>query len=289
MTLGSGEMFVRAQVHPGRQDELNELNESFNQMVEKLHRLIDEVHTSELREKELVIKQRETMLKSMQAQINPHFLYNTLEVINSYAILENVMPISRMATSLAALFRYSITNDSEKVSLYEEMKHVQTYLDIQKERYEHLTVQLQWSWDDLRYIQTLRLTLQPLVENVFRHAYEKHERYPEYIAIQGEPTPKGYRVTIIDHGGGMDASVMEKLNLAFRSSSETEYSLPGKEHDEDHRSGNVGLWNVHQRLRLSFGEPYGLYISSSSSQGTCMEVQLPAIIGGNEDAKNDSC
>ncbi|UQZ82451.1 putative sensor-like histidine kinase [Paenibacillus konkukensis] len=199
---GSGEMFVRAHVAQGKQDELYELYESFNQMVEQLQRLINEVHASELREKELVIKQRETMLKSMQAQINPHFLYNTLEVINSYAILENMMPISRMATSLAALFRYSITSGSEEVSLDEEMAHIQTYLDIQKERFEELTVEFQFNRADLRHIQTLRLTIQPLVENAFRHGYDKHERYPEFIGISGEPAPEGYRLLIMDKGAG---------------------------------------------------------------------------------------
>lgn len=286
---GSGEMFVRAHVSPGRQNELNELYESFNQMVEKLQRLIGEVHASELREKVLMIKQRETMLKSMQAQINPHFLYNTLEVINSYAILENVMPISRMATSLAALFRYSITNGDEKVRLDEEMKHIQTYLDIQKERFEHLTVQMQFSWDELRQVQALRLTLQPIVENVFRHAYEKHERYPEFIAIKGEKTAMGYRLIIIDKGGGMESSVMDKFNEAFHAVRETEYDLPGKEQTEENRSGNVGLWNVHQRLRLSFGGHYGLRILDSTDKGTWIEVLLPIINGGISDAESHYC
>ncbi|MDF2958347.1 MAG: hypothetical protein K0S39_82 [Paenibacillus sp.] len=281
---GSGEMFVRAQVHPGRYDETNELYESFNQMVEKLQRSIEEIHASELREKELMIKQRETMLKSMQAQINPHFLYNTLEVINSYAILENVMPISRMATSLASLFRYSITSGDERVSLFEEMKHMQTYLDIQKERFEHLTVQFQVLWDDLLHVQALRLTLQPLVENVFRHAYENHELYPEFIGIKGEKTETGYRLMIMDKGGGMEPSAIEKLNRAFHSVRETDYHLPEKEHDDANRSGNVGLRNVHQRLRLSFGEQYGLHILESTEKGTWIEVHLPTLTGGTRDA-----
>ncbi|MCR8634839.1 sensor histidine kinase [Paenibacillus radicis (ex Xue et al. 2023)] len=277
---GSGEMFVRAHVPPGKQDELNELYDSFNQMVEKLQRSIDEVHASELREKELMIKQREIMLKSMQAQINPHFLYNTLEVINSYAILENVMPISRMAISLASLFRYSITSGDERLSLYEEMQHIQTYFEIQKERFEFLTVKMQFSWDDLRQVQALRLTLQPLVENVFRHAYEKHERYPEFVALRGERTALGYHLFIIDRGGGMVSSDMEKLNQAFQSVKDTEYHLPGRDQDEENRWGNVGLWNVHQRLRLSFGEPYGIHILKSTEKGTWIEVHLPVINGG---------
>ncbi|NRF93799.1 histidine kinase [Paenibacillus frigoriresistens] len=286
---GSGEMFVRAHVPPGRHDELGELNESFNHMVEKLQRLIDEIHASELREKELMIKQRETMLKSMQAQINPHFLYNTLEVINSYAILEDVMPISRMAIALASLFRYSITNGDSKISLYDEMQHIQTYLDIQKERFEHLTVDMQFSWSDLRQVQGLRLILQPLVENVFRHAYEKHERYPEFVALKGERTTVGYRLVIIDNGGGMEFSIMERLNKAFQSTEDAEPHLPGNDQNDENQWGNVGLWNVHQRLRLSFGVSYGLNILKSTNKGTWIEVHLPLINGGTWDADNDYC
>jgi two-component system sensor histidine kinase YesM len=277
---GSGELFVRAHDNLGKHDELSELYRSFNQMVEKLQRLIDEVHASELREKELIIKQRETMLKSMQAQINPHFLYNTLEVINSYAIMENVMPISRMATALASLFRYSISNADEKVHLSEELKHIHTYLEIQKERFEHLTVHMQFSWEEAQQVQSLRLTLQPLVENVFRHAYERHERYPEYIAILGEKTAAGYRLSIVDKGGGMENSVMEKLNRAFHSVGETEHHWPGEEADNGKESGKVGLWNVHQRLRLSYGDHYGLNILESTERGTRIEVHLPLMNGG---------
>ncbi|WP_248927494.1 cache domain-containing sensor histidine kinase [Paenibacillus hamazuiensis] len=281
---GSGEMFVRAHVRHGRQDETSELYESFNHMVEKLQRLIEEIHASELRKKELIIKQRETMLKAMQAQINPHFLYNTLEVINSYAILENVMPISRMATSLAALFRYSITSGDTKVTLYEEMKHIETYLDIQKERFEHLTVELQVAWNELPNVRALRLTLQPLVENVFRHAYEKHERYPDYIGIQGEAGETGYRLIVMDKGEGMPPAVMERLNRSFQSVSEEGDPLPENEQDDASRSGRMGLWNVHQRLRLSFGGGYGLHILKSDEEGTWIEVYLPIVTGGKLDA-----
>jgi two-component system sensor histidine kinase YesM len=281
---GSGEMFVRAYVPPGRQDEFSELNESFNHMVEKLHRLIDEIHASELREKELMIKQRETMLKSMQAQINPHFLYNTLEVINSYAILENIMPVSRMAISLASLFRYSISNGDAMISLFEEMQNVQTYLEIQKERFEDLIIHLQITWSDLSQVRGLRLILQPLVENVFRHAYEQHQLYPEFIAIEGERTATGYRLIIMDKGGGMEASVMERLNNAFESEQDTVVHLPGNDRNDDNRWGNVGILNVHQRLRLSFGVPFGLTILKSTKEGTWIEVHLPIITGGTWDA-----
>ncbi|MDR6548842.1 histidine kinase [Paenibacillus qinlingensis] len=281
---GSGEMFVRAYVRPGRQDELSELNESFNHMVEKLHTLIDEIHASEIREKELIIKQRETMLKSMQAQINPHFLYNTLEVINSYAILENVMPISRMAISLASLFRYSISSGDGKISLYEEIQHIQTYLEIQKERFEHLTIHLQYDKSDLSQVQGLRLILQPVVENVFYHAYEKHQLYPEFIAIEGERSPVGYRFVVMDKGGGMEPTVMERLNKAFQSEDDTEVHLPGNDRNDDNRWGNVGLLNVHQRLRMSFGAPFGLTILKSTKEGTWIEVHLPTITGGTWDA-----
>jgi two-component system sensor histidine kinase YesM len=122
-----------------RHDEIGGLYRSFNHMVNEIRRLIEVVHASKLKEKELQLKQQSAMMQAMQSQINPHFLYNTLEAINSHAIVEGVMPISKMATALADLFRYSVQSSSETVSLKEELDHVKTYMDIQKERFPYLT------------------------------------------------------------------------------------------------------------------------------------------------------
>jgi two-component system sensor histidine kinase YesM len=264
----NGDLNVRA---PERNnDEIGKLNRSFNKMVSEIRRLIEVVHTSKLKEKENQIKQRESALQAMQSQINPHFLYNTLEVINSYAILEGIMPISSMATSLADIFRYSVGNPNQVVTLADEITHINTYFAIQKERYRYFLADFQLNELMLPQVQAVRLMIQPIVENAFFHGYEEHNLKPEYIGISDEITPDYYRLTITDKGKGMLASQMERYNRLFLN----EMVVPGDEEAEPifHK---IGLLNVHHRLRLTFGSPYGLYIEKSDESGTVISIKLP--------------
>lgn len=266
----SGDLTVRAPEK--RTDEIGGLNRSFNKMVAEIRRLIEFVQTTKLREKEMQIKQRESSLQAMQSQINPHFLYNTLEVINSYAILEGVMPISHMATSLADIFRYSVGDARHTVSLQEEINHIATYFSIQKERYPHLTVELDVDVANAARVPAVRLMLQPLVENVFIHAYEKHKLRPEYVGIQGIVKDDHYLVLVKDRGRGIDPHFAEQYNRLFAESDGEEEGGGGAEGFQRH----IGMLNVHQRLRLTFGMKYGLHISGMSpAAGTVIEIKLP--------------
>lgn len=264
----AGNLDVRAPNHNGK--EIGSLYGSFNNMVTEIKRLIEVVHTAELKQKEMEVKQMESSLLILQSQINPHFLYNTLEVVNSYAIEAGVRPISKMVTSIAKMFRYNVGNPQKTVTLLEEIQHIQTYLTISKERYEGLTID--WDIDEAEAMQisTVRLILQPLVENAFHHGYEKHERKPEYLRISGRMTEKGYIVSLHDKGNGMSPETMNRLNKLF-----TEVTVQQMVRQHSMQEKNLGLWNVHSRLRLTFGEPYGIYISESGPKGTQMDITLP--------------
>lgn len=263
----NGELNVKAPEH--RHDEIGSLNKSFNKMVTEIRRLIEVIHVSKLNEKEAQIKQREATMQALNSQINPHFLYNTLEVINSYAIMENVMPVSRMATALAKIFRYNIGNPKQIGKLQEEIDHIQTYFDIQKERYPHLQVEINVNKDDLKKVDCVRMVLQPLIENAITHGYEKHRMKPQYIGIIGHPESYNtYILQIVDHGGGMPAEKKEKYNQYFRTSQIEKLT-------SEINFDNIGLWNVHYRLRLHFGKPYGIFIQKSDSHGTIIELILP--------------
>ncbi|KQX48797.1 cache domain-containing sensor histidine kinase [Paenibacillus sp. Root444D2] len=264
----SGDLTVKAPEH--RQDEIGALNRSFNKMVSEIRRLIEVVHTSKLKEKEMEIKQRESALQAMQSQINPHFLYNTLEIINSYAILEGVLPISHMATSLASIFRYSVGYANQEVTLKEEITHVSTYFSIQKERYRYFIADITLDDTLLTQVQAVRLMIQPMIENAFIHGYEKHKLKPEYIGISDEITNDCYILRITDKGKGMPSDQMEKYNSHFLE----EFIVSNEEAAEPsfHR---IGLLNVHHRLRLTFGAPYGLYIEKSDKDGTIIAITLP--------------
>ncbi|WP_248927608.1 sensor histidine kinase [Paenibacillus hamazuiensis] len=269
-----GDLTIRAPER--RDDEIGSLNRSFNRMAGKIQSLIEEVQHSKQKENEMELRQRESALQAMQSQINPHFLYNTLEIINSYAIIEGVKPISRMATSLAGIFRYSIGHPQQTVTLKEELRYIRTYLEIQQERFKTLHVEADVQEDELGRVMALRLMIQPLVENAFKHGYDRHKLKPTYIGIFGEKRDDVYLLRIEDRGGGMDPALRDKYNEMFmggnggtaEAGGDSEMIAPAVQ------PGAIGLWNVHQRIRLSFSEGYGLYIVKSDETGTIVEMRL---------------
>ncbi|CAM3723063.1 sensor histidine kinase [Marinicrinis lubricantis] len=264
----NGDFSVRSIRRTYKNQEINSLFQSFYHMVSELDRLVFEVHLAKLKEQELIIKQKESALQAMQSHINPHFLYNTLEIINSHAILVNNMEISKMAAALAHMFRYNIGNAKQIVTLEEETVHIRSYLDIQCARYRRLQVELNIDEPSMSEVAMIRLTLQPLIENAFVHGYQQHQRKPTYIGIFGERHPSFFRMLIVDRGGGMTRRVMDEYNQFFVRTDE----YPS---EADHSLASIGMTNVHERIRLTFGKPYGLHIVESSSEGTIIEITLP--------------
>jgi two-component system, sensor histidine kinase YesM len=253
-----------------RRDEIGNLNHGFNKMIKEIQRLIEEIQLSKLKEMEMQIKQREAMLHSMQSRINPHFLYNTLEVINAYAIVARIKPISQMTVWLSHMFRYSIRNPNQFVLLSEEIEHVTTYFKIQQERYKDLEVAMELDLLVLKQVKTLRLVVQPLVENAFIHGYEKQMLKVEYIGISGEATDGFYVIRVVDKGRGMAPEIKDAYNRAFDQMTAKQMLMRNSEPFQ-----KIGLWNVHSRIRLFFGEPYGLTIERSDSTGTVISLKLP--------------
>lgn len=255
---------------PRREKEISSLFLGFNKMIGELRRLIVEVHAGQLREKDLVLRQKESMLRALQSQINPHFLYNTLEIINSHAILQGIMPVSRMATALADMFRYCMKDSMQVVSLTEELKHIHTYLEIQKERFPELTCEFHFDRASAPMISICRLSIQPIIENCFIHAYENQMLPPSFIGVTGGIRDDTYVIRITDQGGGMPEDMLLKFNSAFKDPYNEIY-----ESMDEGLNGHIGLINVHARLRLTFGYPYGLRIVKSNHTGTVIEVVIP--------------
>ncbi|MGP4108123.1 sensor histidine kinase [Virgibacillus sp. L01] len=250
-----------------RNDEVTDLYNSFYTMTDELKRLIEEVQHSKGVEKELELKKRESELKAMQSQINPHFLYNTLEIINSYAIIEGQMMISRMTTSLADMFRYNVSNSKSVVTLQEEIDQIRSYLQIQKERFDDLDVTYEFEENEILDVLTARLTIQPIIENAFIHGYEEHALSPSFIGIHGKKEPHYYTLYLVDLGQGMSKKTRDDFNHAF------EYLQDPP--TENKTTKRIGLINVHNRIRGNFGHPFGIYIKRSDLQGTTIEVRLP--------------
>ncbi len=254
----SGDMSVR---YKGKfKDEIGELGNSFNNMLDRLNKLIEEKYISEVKTKDAEIKMKEYELNLLQAQINPHFLYNTLKTVQ-YMVFSHDERAEHMIKLLINLFRTGMIKGEKLVSVREEMEHIRIYIEIQKMRFsDKFTVNYDIP-DDILRLQILKLTIQPIVENAIYHGLEVNEG-KGIINITAIRSGKKILFTVYDNGIGISE---EKLF-------ELKNQLLGK---KDGRS--IGLTNVHERIKLYFGEEYGLVIDSVSGHGTTVQIWLPML------------
>ncbi|MBB3128626.1 two-component system sensor histidine kinase YesM [Paenibacillus rhizosphaerae] len=262
-----------------KKGEIGYLYRSFNAMVNEIKNLIRTISALQVKEKELEIKQLDSRMQALQYQINPHFLYNTLEIVNSYAIIENIPVISRVVQSLARIFRYSVENHAKTIPLSEELAHIKDYLDIQMERFENLRVEILMDVNQSAKMMAVPMMLQPLMENAFRHGYQNHKLEPGSLVIQGHRLGDFFIIDVEDNGRGMAPELKDYYNRLFQDSG-------GEDRVEDAR---LGLWNVHSRIRLFFGHGCGLHILSSDASGTIIRITLPfySIRDGSEALVHD--
>lgn len=267
-----GNWLVEAPVQS--KDELGSLNSSFNHMVVEIRRLLQQLRESHEKEQLMQARQRQVAIQAMQSQLHPHFLNNTLTVIDQYAIQENVQPISAMAQSLAQMFKYSV-GEAHIVSLAEELAHINWYSSILKERDERLTISIEVDPDEVKNVSSVRLTLQPIVENAFQYSSDQTSSDPVVIRItgsslarEGSASTRGYELRIADNGPGMSAEQIEAFNRQFQS-----MELEGREKRKSGRG--IGLSNVHRRIRLTYGEPYGVSFAAGEACGLVVSVYYP--------------
>lgn len=248
--VGGGDFTVRHVASSN--DEFKTLSDSFDIMVEQIGELVDEVQ-----KKQETLRRMELQL--LQAQINPHFLYNTFDTIIWLAEDKQTKQVVDVTTSLSNYFRTTLSKGRDFITLKEEKLHVQSYLEIQHVRYQDiLTYEIDIP-EELCFLTLPKLTLQPLVENALYHGI-KYKRGLGKIkvgaALQGDTAV----LTVFDDGPGLSPAELERLNQSIQSSGE--------------RHG-FGCANVHERIRLYYGEPYGLTITSEEGEGTYATVLLP--------------
>lgn len=238
-------------------DESDHLIDGFNRMSAQISELIEQVQTEQGRKKE-------AEMQALMAQINPHFIYNSLESINSMAVLAGNRDISKMVVSLGRLLRISISQNQELIPLQMEFEHVRHYLDIQKFRFEDkFSYQIELP-EPLKLVMTQKLIVQPIVENALYHAIEQMEEHG-IITISAHETGKDIIIIVKDNGPGFDlATLMSLWNK--------EHSNPKKYSDS-----GVGLKNVHERLNIRFGKPYGILVCSSPGFGSTICIRIPKI------------
>ncbi|MBP1991985.1 sensor histidine kinase [Paenibacillus eucommiae] len=234
-------------------DEVGQLTQSFNRMTEEIHTLVNHVYKSE-------IIQKEAQLKALHSQINPHFLYNTLDSINAIAVIEDVPVLARMTKMLSDMFRYSISTGEQIVPLEEELKQVVRYVEIQQIRYDNKFSLIVNIPDYLLSYPIPKLTLQPIVENAIYHGLEMLPG-EGHITINGYETATQMILKVSDNGPGIPEPVL--LNI--------QSNLQGKAPNVDH----IGLANVQERIELHFGSDYGIKLESKLGEGTTVTYILP--------------
>ncbi|ASS64727.1 MULTISPECIES: sensor histidine kinase [unclassified Paenibacillus] len=239
-------------------DETVLLGSSFNSMTERLGGLLTEVREEQVR------KQRAEMML-MQAQIKPHFLFNTLESINALAAQNEGAKIMLMVHRLSRLLRTSM-HHKEEITVHEELEHVRSYLEIQKYRFEDLFhYELDVDEEALEY-RILKLTLQPLVENSIQHGFDGLE-HAGMIRVSVSIVSGSIVLEVADNGIGMDGEAMGRIAEGRK---EEKWSPM-----EDGERGGLGLRNVADRLRIHYGPGYGMMICSSPGQGTTIRCTIP--------------
>ena len=251
-----GNFDVRSEIELN--NEIGHLSKTFNVMISRIKDLMEKT----VRDEE---EKRRSEIRALQAQINPHFLYNTLDTIIWMSAGGKNDEVVEVTSALARLFRTSISKGENLVTLLNEVENIKSYLTIQKMRYED---KLSWRVDvppGLLGLMTPKLILQPIVENAVYHGVKMSQAGGE-IAISARAEGERLTITIADSGVGMTAEQLEQL------------FVPRPDTDR-----GIGVINVNNRIRLCFGEEYGLHYFSAPGEGTRVEIWLPVIEGGDED------
>ena len=248
--IGSGDLEEREPIR-AEEYELRTLSEGFEQMVGRLNRQIQETaHNQE--------RLRRTELALIQAQVNPHFLYNTMDTIIWLIEAEKTEEAVEMVSNLSAFFRHSLSRGQDIITLREEEEHVCSYLQIQQARYKDIMRYTVNIAPELRSAMIPKLTLQPLVENALYHGV-KLKRGLGHIYVTGRGEGDDILLQVTDDGVGIPPEWLAQLTRSI---------------EQGERVG-FGLSTVHERVQLFFGPSYGLSISSQPGAGTTISIRIP--------------
>ncbi|RDW16015.1 signal protein [Oceanobacillus arenosus] len=254
---------------PEGNDEISSLVKNYNKMVNRLSFLVDRVYKAELENQKAEImsqrrelERRKVEFQALQSQINPHFLYNTLGTINSYAIFKEIDEVSEMTEALANMFRYS-TKNLEIATMEDELSHVGDFLIIQQHRWQKkfpLDIDME---DHLLHSKIVKLSLQPLVENAIEHGFQTITDSSK-VTIKGEVSGTTLFISVIDNGVGIEQVRLTQLREQLENE-QLHYKI----------DQGIGLLNVSKRTKLLFGEEYGIEIFSEVNKGTTVMMSVP--------------
>lgn len=243
-------------------DEITALGDRFNEMAENTNQLIDQVYLSEIHRQKLQLSWKNAQLDAMLMQINPHFLYNTLDIIRWEAMYEadGESPVTEMIEKFSRLCRLGMKTGGNTITLREGIEHASIYLDVINFRHnEKIQLFLETEVDD-QSVYIPQFILQPIMENAVVHAFEDASS-GYFIRIHSSACDNVLHILVEDNGRGMEKNELHSLQLSLNRDEAPDES--------------IGLVNVNQRIRLFYGESYGLQISSTPGKGTRIEILLP--------------
>ena len=243
--MGEGKFSTKVQVN--RNDEIGNLIKKFNEMDDKISTLIEENYISSIREKEAIIM-------SLNIQLNPHFLYNTLNIINWIAIENNEKEISKMIISLSSMLRYTAHNNEEISDFKKDLEWLKKYIYIMQNRFEDKFNVFYEIDEDVEFYKVPKLFLQPFVENSIIHGFSMIDSGGS-LKITGRLEGEMVYFSVEDNGRGMD-------NKRIKEVMET-------------NTDNIGIRNVNNRIKLIYGDRYGVTIQSEINRGTRITINLP--------------
>lgn len=260
------ELFFQGHIFKGIFDMRMYFNKEMRMVFKKFKEIID---TKELIEG----SKKHAEYLALQNQINPHFLYNTLEGIRSEALIEGVDSIASMTENLATFFRYTISHVDKFVDLQAEINNIKNYYRIQEFRFgDKLDLNIEFQVENKEQVlkaKVPKLTLQPFFENAIFHGVEK-KMGKGILTLNISATDKRLIIMVSDNGVGMEEERVRELNQKLRGASL-------KYMEEDGSKGGIALLNVNSRIKLIFGDEYGVHIYSKLGAGTDVEITLPLI------------
>ncbi|MCZ8513875.1 histidine kinase [Paenibacillus filicis] len=241
-------------------DEIGFLIKSYNQMLNELQRMEQEVYQSKLKEKEKELLQ-------LQAQINPHFLFNTLETIESYAHMNNGNAVSDMVQSVSRIMRYNVRNDGGWAPLREELDYIRHFLNIHYFRHD-IHVKIDFIIEEaLLELSVMKLSIQPFVENSIKYGWSPSMEAKDFsLTVKAEAKENGTCIVIRDTGSGMPQDVLDKLTLLFESKGNS---------SEPFFLKHTGIFNVYRRFLLAYGDQTEIKIISVLNKGTEVSIYIP--------------
>ncbi len=261
--INEDDVFVMKEecINADSKDEHEILNNVFTSMLNRLNEVLEETYITKINETKLRTRIKELELVALQQRINPHFLYNLLDNVFWMAQMKNYEEIGEMVSALGEFFKTSVSEKGAFVTINTEIENVKSYVCLQKIMHKNQFVE-QWNIDpDIVRYKTVKLILQPIIENCIVHGFEGVEG-GGIIRITGKKESNTIVFEIEDNGKGMEKDVCEKIRQKMNS------TILGI-------GDSIGMRNVNQRIKIYFGEPYGINIKSQIKEGTTVSLCIP--------------